>query len=239
MLADLIHHCRAELTLPQLSRIIHIYSANIHDPTIAAAIQTMCSKLLLNLIDPIAAKESVDAVKVLQRIMVGFVSKMEAMAEVRDEWPKWGKVRQPLPVVLAKMKADEVARDAKAAAKAAAAVDEDVEMKISEIEDEEIKMKVSGDSVPKEVTVVEEDEYPMIELDDVDIERAKPIKREVLMVDPGIDPVKGRLIISNEDLLPLLMDYRFRCTIPLPQPSLRIQDYSSLSRSTSRWWTRR
>lgn len=231
MLADLIHHCRAELTLPQLSRIIHIYSANIHDPTIAAAIQTMCSKLLLNLIDPIAAKESVDAVKVLQRIMVGFVSKMEAMAEVRDEWPKWGKVRLPLPVVLAKMKADEVAREAKAAAKAAVVVDEDVEMKISEVEDEEVKTKV-------DVKVVEEDEYPMIELDDVDIERAKPIKREVLMVDPGIDPVKGRLIFPLTSCFPADR-YIIRCTIPFPQPSLRIQDHRSLSCPTSRRWTRR
>mgnify|MGYP001577851113 FL=1 len=53
MLADLIHHVRAELTLAQLARIVHVYSANVHDPTLGAAIQTMCSKLLLNLIDPI------------------------------------------------------------------------------------------------------------------------------------------------------------------------------------------
>jgi hypothetical protein len=32
------------LTLPQLSRVVHTYCANVHDPTLASAIQTMCSR---------------------------------------------------------------------------------------------------------------------------------------------------------------------------------------------------
>lgn len=49
MLADLVHHVRNELSPAQLSRTVYIYSRNLHDPTLAASIQTMCSKLLLNL----------------------------------------------------------------------------------------------------------------------------------------------------------------------------------------------
>ena len=53
MLADLLHHVRAELDSAQLRRTIAIYSANLHDDSLAPSIQTMCAKLLLNLIDRI------------------------------------------------------------------------------------------------------------------------------------------------------------------------------------------
>jgi len=53
MLADLLHHVRAELDSNQLRRTIAIYSANLHDDSLATSIQTMCAKLLLNLIDRI------------------------------------------------------------------------------------------------------------------------------------------------------------------------------------------
>ncbi|CAB4408939.1 unnamed protein product [Rhizophagus irregularis] len=49
MLADLVHHVRNKLTPTQLSKTVYMYSRNLHDPTLAAGIQTMCSKLLLNL----------------------------------------------------------------------------------------------------------------------------------------------------------------------------------------------
>jgi hypothetical protein len=53
MLADLLHHVRADLDSAQLRRTIAIYSANLHDETLQASIQTMCAKLLLNLVDRI------------------------------------------------------------------------------------------------------------------------------------------------------------------------------------------
>ncbi|RKP06666.1 hypothetical protein THASP1DRAFT_18177, partial [Thamnocephalis sphaerospora] len=58
MLADLVHHVRAKLALPQLSRTVYMYSRNLHDSTLASSIQTMCAKLLLNLIESLL---SVDA----------------------------------------------------------------------------------------------------------------------------------------------------------------------------------
>ena len=51
MLADLVHHIRSELSPSQLLKTVYIYSRNLHDATLAPSIQTMCGKLLLNLID--------------------------------------------------------------------------------------------------------------------------------------------------------------------------------------------
>lgn len=208
MLADLIHHVRADLTLAQLSRIVHVYSANVHDPTLGAAIQTMCSKLLLNLIDPISSKEPVvEAGKVLERVLVAFVSKMEGMAEVRDEWAKWAKPREPLPAimnVIAKRAAAEKRDKGRSKGKGGKAKeiemamvaegDEDVHMDEGETPKADVATPKDHPPPPpaKDVGVEGEDavEEPII-LDDVDIERAKPIQKTTVMVEPGPDPVKG------------------------------------------------
>ncbi|GAA5937574.1 hypothetical protein JCM10213_008398 [Rhodosporidiobolus nylandii] len=242
MLADLIHHCRADLTLPQLSRVVHTYCANVHDPTLASAIQTMCSKLLLNLIDPIASKEPHEAVKILQRILLAFVSRMEAMAEVRDEWPKWSKGREALSSAIEKVRKREAERaewekkkgekengmevdavDASGEAKEKGKAKE--EPAAAEDADGDEKMDVDGvtkdgeakpsddaaDGEPKKEDAAEDKEGgakkekkdedaepPLLELDDVDIERAKPVRKSVVMVDPGPDPVKdARFLFRN------------------------------------------
>ncbi|KAJ3211873.1 hypothetical protein HDU67_004198 [Dinochytrium kinnereticum] len=51
VLVDLILNVRTELSRLQISRIIHIYSKNLHDSSFAPNIQTVCAKLLLNMID--------------------------------------------------------------------------------------------------------------------------------------------------------------------------------------------
>ncbi|KAJ3100237.1 hypothetical protein HDU97_002421, partial [Phlyctochytrium planicorne] len=51
VLVDLILNVRSELSRQQISRIIHIYSKNLHDSSFAPNIQTVCAKLLLNTID--------------------------------------------------------------------------------------------------------------------------------------------------------------------------------------------
>ncbi|KAG1474893.1 hypothetical protein G6F56_000065 [Rhizopus delemar] len=80
MLADLVHHIRAELVPSQLSRTIYIYSRNLHDPTLAPSIQTMCGKLLLNLIDCIMKiEDKVEGRALLMRILDAFASKFEAL----------------------------------------------------------------------------------------------------------------------------------------------------------------
>lgn len=49
-LADLVHHVRTELSLVQLSKVVYLFSRNIHDATLPFNIQTMSAKLLLNLV---------------------------------------------------------------------------------------------------------------------------------------------------------------------------------------------
>ncbi|GJN92776.1 hypothetical protein Rhopal_005814-T1 [Rhodotorula paludigena] len=242
MLADLIHHCRADLTLPQLSRVVHTYCANVHDPTLASAIQTMCSKLLLNLIDPIASKEPHEAIQILQRVLLAFVGRMEAMAEVRDEWPKWSKAREPLATTLEKCRERvkerrewEKRRDEKGKGKAVEGEGDDAEMatpadEADKKEDESKKAKAKGKGKAKDQDEdagdkmdvegetkdgeadgegddkpegeakksSDDDEPAELALDDVDVERAKPIKKAVVMVDPGPDPVKdARFLFRN------------------------------------------
>ena len=53
MLADLLHHIRVDLDSTQLRRTIAVYSANLHDESLGPSVQTMCAKLLLNLLDRI------------------------------------------------------------------------------------------------------------------------------------------------------------------------------------------
>lgn len=58
VLVDLLHHIRNDLSRNQLSRVIHMYSQNLHDLNFAPNIQTMCAKLLLNIVDCIAQLEN-------------------------------------------------------------------------------------------------------------------------------------------------------------------------------------
>ncbi len=52
-LAELIHGVRFDLQLTQLSRIITMFSTNLHDPTFSFALQTNAVRLLLNLVEGI------------------------------------------------------------------------------------------------------------------------------------------------------------------------------------------
>lgn len=54
-LADVAHQIRDKLTVEQISKIIYMYSQNMHDNTLEPKIQTMSAKLLLNLSDPIVS----------------------------------------------------------------------------------------------------------------------------------------------------------------------------------------
>ncbi|GAA5822515.1 hypothetical protein JCM11251_006364 [Rhodosporidiobolus azoricus] len=232
-LADLIHHCRAELTLPQLARAVHTYCGCVHDPTLASAQQTMCAKLLLNLIDPIRSKEPQEAIKILQRIMLTFVGKMEAMAEIMGEWGKWTKGREGLAGTVEKVRKREVEREEwKRKRKEGDEAGREGKMEVDGLDEEKVgkkgkkdkgkgkekakdadedeTMDVDGAEEKKddeegdkekdgEKKVDEEDvEPPLLELDDVDIERAKPTGKAVVMVDPGPDPVKdARFLLRN------------------------------------------
>lgn len=52
-LAEFVHGVRLNLTLQQLSKIIHLFSTNLHDPRFTFALHTNSVRLLLNLIEGI------------------------------------------------------------------------------------------------------------------------------------------------------------------------------------------
>lgn len=80
LLAELIHHVRMELSLNQLSRIIYLFSRNMHDSSLPLSVQTTCARLMLNLVEPIFSR-GVDPTSkeegraLLGRILDAFVSK--------------------------------------------------------------------------------------------------------------------------------------------------------------------
>ena len=81
-LADLVHHVRNKLTLQQLSKIIYIFSRNIHDATLPTSIQTTSVRLLLNLMDYIFHNQETDGSKgraLLVRILETLVSKFSTL----------------------------------------------------------------------------------------------------------------------------------------------------------------
>lgn len=45
ILADLVHHIRANLSLPQLAQAVHVFSKNVHDNSFPVSIQTMSCKV--------------------------------------------------------------------------------------------------------------------------------------------------------------------------------------------------
>jgi transformation/transcription domain-associated protein len=86
MLADLVHHVRNELTIPQLTRVVHIYSCCLHEPAFTFGIQTMCAKLLLNLIETICSKtDKVEAPKFLMAILECCVDKLGAIDTIHEQ----------------------------------------------------------------------------------------------------------------------------------------------------------
>ncbi|KAI9104837.1 hypothetical protein DFS34DRAFT_691063 [Phlyctochytrium arcticum] len=80
VLVDLIHHVRTDLSISQLSRAIHMYSRNLHDPNFAPNIQTMCAKLLLNIVDCLTGLEDKkEARGLLLRVLRTFQSKFTSL----------------------------------------------------------------------------------------------------------------------------------------------------------------
>jgi len=86
MLADLVHHIRLQLNPLQLGRIIHIYTCLFHNTALNGSIQTMCAKLLMNLIDCIIQKDTPEGcIQILQGLMVTCIDKLESLNELRNE----------------------------------------------------------------------------------------------------------------------------------------------------------
>lgn len=102
-LADLVHHVRQLLPMPDLIKAVHLFSKNIHDETLPTTIHTMSCKLLLNLVDFIRTKNQaeIDAGRqgdnigqeLMERMLETMVLKFKTIAKLQ------------LPVLTAKAKA--------------------------------------------------------------------------------------------------------------------------------------
>jgi len=79
MLADLVHHVRVELSMPQLIRMVNLYSRSLQDSTLPLTIQTMSAKLLVNLIDSLKRSEGNMVLYWLPRVGIA------AVAHVSDQ----------------------------------------------------------------------------------------------------------------------------------------------------------
>ncbi|KAL8143397.1 hypothetical protein V2J09_016429 [Rumex salicifolius] len=80
LLAEIVHHVRGDLSLSQLSRIIYLFSSNMHDASLSLSIHTTCARLMLNLVEPIFEKgvdqTSMDEARILLgHILDAFVGK--------------------------------------------------------------------------------------------------------------------------------------------------------------------
>jgi phosphatidylinositol kinase/protein kinase (PI-3 family) len=82
-LAELVHFVRLKLSIEQLSRIIYLFSSNVHDRTLTFHVQTTSVRLLLNLIDGMTKKDDAEfhTRQLLIRIMNTIVTKYEAIAD--------------------------------------------------------------------------------------------------------------------------------------------------------------
>ncbi|RYQ79865.1 hypothetical protein Ahy_Scaffold1g106653 isoform A [Arachis hypogaea] len=116
LLAEIVHHVRQDLSLSQLSRIIYLFSSNMHDASLSLSIHTTCARLMLNLVEPIFEKgvdqQSTDEARVLLgRILDAFVGKfstfkrtipqlLEEGEEGKDRTTLRSKLELPVQAVL-------------------------------------------------------------------------------------------------------------------------------------------
>ena len=52
-LAELVHHMRSELTLPQIRKTVHVFSTNMQDERLPLSVQMTCARLMHHLVESI------------------------------------------------------------------------------------------------------------------------------------------------------------------------------------------
>ena len=91
-LADLVHHVRGELGITHLSKVVYIFSCNIHDATLPLHIQTTSVRLLLNLVEKIHKDpDKISGRVLLVRILSTLVNKFGTLKRyipVIEGWEK-------------------------------------------------------------------------------------------------------------------------------------------------------
>ncbi len=214
MLADLVHHVRAELSPAQLVRVVEAHVAVLHDASLAPSIQTMCVKLLLNLVETIVTKttESGEAPRLLRAILETFIEKLAGLSRLREDLEMSRQIRKEAAQaqLAQREKAAKQSAAAIAAAAAAAAGESSAETskdanakgkgkdadkgKEGEAGKEEpAEGKEAGESTPACPEVSAEAIHASSAkkpLNGIAFERAKPIQAAAMMIDLLSDPLK-------------------------------------------------
>lgn len=202
MLADLVHHVRNELNPTQLERVVAMHTQILHDTTIAPSIQTMCVKLLLNLVDTICNKFEVpkdkqtpdQAAALLRTMMNAFVEKTGSLARLREDIENARAQHRH--------EREEKAREKEASSSSAPSTSD--------------PSGLSSTSLNSEKKMEEEKKVAMA-VDSVAIERAKPIQAAAVLSDPVSDLLKDARFLFRNILLgfkSLLTHLRSRGAMP-------------------------
>ena len=83
-LADVVHQIKGELSLQQLSRIVFVFSRNLHDTSLPLSVQAQSVRILLNLVDQIHRSSDANDGRnngrtLLVRILHTLTAKLEAL----------------------------------------------------------------------------------------------------------------------------------------------------------------
>ncbi|KAJ7180147.1 FAT domain-containing protein [Mycena crocata] len=84
-LADLFHHTRNELPLPQLTHVVLVYTRIMHNPALPTNIHPIFAKILISLVDTIVTKDKVPAAKILLYILDTCLDRLDALNVVLEE----------------------------------------------------------------------------------------------------------------------------------------------------------
>jgi transformation/transcription domain-associated protein len=146
-LAELVHHMKAELTLPQIRRAIYIFSRNMQDNTLPLSTHMTCARLMHHLVESIFrmranSTQSEEVRALLVRILYATVAKFRTL---RASIPELVETANDLEKAI-KAKAAKANREDKPFEPKSAAVTEksDVEMKDAEDkrDDEQVEENV-------------------------------------------------------------------------------------------------
>ncbi|KAJ7682762.1 FAT domain-containing protein [Mycena polygramma] len=84
-LADLFHHTRNELTLPQLTHVVLVYTRIMHNPALPTTVHPMFAKILISLVDTIVSKDKGPATTILVYILDTCLDRLDALNVVLED----------------------------------------------------------------------------------------------------------------------------------------------------------
>ncbi|CAG7721830.1 unnamed protein product [Allacma fusca] len=113
-LADLVHHVRQHLSLPELNRAVMFFACHVHDDSLPLSIQTMSCKLIFNLVESIRLKTEADGGNgrdILMRMLEVLVLKFRVFAEVHVPYflDRYGTLAVTQPISAAQKKLEQKA----------------------------------------------------------------------------------------------------------------------------------